>query len=297
MAFDISGLASRARAIEEIWNKNYYKGILNDLGFHTVEDALPGATYKFRLLDDTTGFSDWCGTPNGQLSATEVSIETAGVALAKDYCEVDLSKLYYDTKSTVENKTMIPKAIIQQQIDHFMRLTEQAIFAGDKSQGSNNKINGIYKQLEDGKTSTIQKSFQAGTTIWADVQEMLKAVTGDMQAMNGGNLALFLNTVDFNALKLELIQISSSFFFDNPDPYKFQLPGFSGVTVYSCEYAPAKKYVLTPQNNIISLRNTNYDSPIKWGEDEYQDKYFTRIKSVIGVAVALLGNVIYATKA
>lgn len=288
MALNISSLSSAARIATDILQKSNYRNALENVATHAVQNAIPDTEYKVRVMAaSNNGLTDFCTnvTDDGSV-VNEVSLKAVGVQKSGMYCESDMAKLLTDAAAMAGQYATVEEAILTEQATTFSQLVEKALFTGDTSQVSNNKVDGLLTLADKNQSGAIKTDVAVNTAIRTAIENAIIAIPTDALSMDGEQL-IFLGQEKFNALRMAYVNANLyNYPVEGNDPYQFAVPGYSNIKVVAVKAMNGtNKGLVTPAKNIITLSNMTESAPIYWDYDPYLDKYISRIKQVVGIAV------------
>lgn len=288
MALNITSLSAHARIANDILQRSKYKNALDGVATHVIQNAIPDTEYKVRVMTSSNnGLTDFCTdvVDDGSV-VNEVSLKAVGVQKSGMYCESDMAKLLTDAAAQSGQYATVEEAILTEQATTFSQLVEKALFTGDTSQVSNNKVDGLLTLAGKNQSGAIKTDVAAGTAIRTAIEGAIIAIPTDALSLDGEHL-IFLGQEKFNALRMAYVNANLyNYPVEGNDPYSFTIPGYSNIRAVAVKAMNGtNKGLVTPAKNIITLSNMTNEAPIYWDYDPYKDKYISRIKQIVGIAV------------
>lgn len=279
MALNISSITNAARR-EGVVNLFEYSPLFKTFYTKTILNGVPATTYTVNYLDDATGLLDWCVAATGNLDVKETTIEAVGVQLAKDYCEPQMSALLVDAAAKQGNYADVETAIIENQKYAYGKAVDKLLIAGDKSQGSNNKLNGLVKLVKTGGTAVVRQSQE---TLLDYVQRLIIEVPAKAYEM-GGDVVILMSYASLASLKMQLMAVNGNFMPDTSNDYEYYFPGFNNIKIMAAE-GMGNEIIATPAANVVVLNNVTDEPAIQWAYDLASDKYISRVKGIAGISL------------
>lgn len=273
--------------------------VLGDLVPHT--GANPGK-YAFRLYEADGTFSDCCTVPKGESALKEVETDVACILSGNEFCDVDLAKALGNAKfrftAGQESAPSVEALFMDQELKAIAKNIDKLVFQGDKdSENANlNKINGFLKQAAKAK----QVDVSTKTSAYEQVLTVVEAIEDEAEDM--GEIGIFVSLGYGRKLKGELIE--KNLYHYNPGmgekEDRFYLPGFSNIVIIPTRgMNGSDNLFVSPLNNLHWVTNLETDHmDMEWDYANYEQKYFWRVKFIIGVAIGIMDYAILAkTKA
>lgn len=301
MALDISALNKFIQYNPEILTQKVYQDTFFNKVPITVYPNVKAGTFRTRLFKPAANLANCCTIPTGTSVVDEFDITAACILDGSEYCETDLAQLITNIESRFrftagrENATPIEQVITEGQIASFTEAIDMLMFQGDTASTNTNlnKYDGIVKQLLNA-TDSIKQTIATGTTPNV-IQVIQKAVMAlPPQARSFGKVAVLVGKDVYDAYTLSLINknlFHIAPFMSAPQGMEQEVNvlGFSDTVIIPTRgLTGTNQIIVTPLSNIIALVSDREDvNTLSWSYNEYQQKYFWRIKTILGIQVAM----------
>lgn len=301
MAIDITGLQEyitlHPRLLQtKVWEDT----ILKKIPVQEYPNTTPGK-HIARIFTPIANLSECCSIPTGNSNIVDKELSAICIEDGQEYCEVDLAAILRneDFRFTAgqESTGSLAQQIIDGQLAAFTEAIDNLVFQGDvtSSDPNLNKLDGLIKQAND--STLTQKLTFADEDVYTMLQRI--AISSNINARKMGKIAIFVGREVADALQLQLI--NRNLFQYNPGTYSYEsdidLLGFAGFTIVPTRGLDGTNTIIaTPFSNIAWLYSRRDDvNTLDWDYEKYHQKYYWRIKTILGIGYAIDEFVTIAT--
>lgn len=300
MAIDVSNLTLVPQRQAEIIGKIIRREtILPRFMAHNGYNPGPAL---LRIYEGGGDFSDCCEVPESGGEFLEVPTTIACIQSGNEFCEADLARSLNDfefmfTAGNEQIDGRLEDLFTEQELAKIAINIDRLVFQGDTASSDNNlnKIDGLIKLATNSPLTTkvnitTGNVYQAIAQIIADVP---------VEAYDMGDIAIIVGR-DV-AKNLQAYLVAHNLYHYNPGdrgPYDpLVIPGIAGVTIIPNRGLDGTNRVIaTPLQNIHWLTNLEGDHmTLNWGYTEYHDRFYWRLRFILGINFGIYENVVIAT--
>lgn len=309
MALDITALQAWVRYNPQILTQKVYQDTFFNKVPITVYPNMKNGTFRTRLFKPAANLANCCTIPTGTSAVTEFDIPAECILDGSEYCETDLAQMITNIETRFrftagqENATPIEQVITEGQIAAFTEAIDTLIFQGDTTSTNVNlnKYDGLIKQITNA-TDSIKQTVATGTTptVLEVIQKAIMALPP--AARSFGKIGVLVGKDVYDAYCLALINKNLYHvapFMSAPQGQEREeaVLGFSDtVLIPTRGLTGTMEIIVCPLANIIALVSDKEDvNTISWGYNEYQQKYFWRIKTILGIGIAMTSWCVLST--
>lgn len=258
-----------------------------------------------RLYEGGGDFSDCCDVPDSGGEFTEVPTNVACIQSGNEFCEADLARVLNDFnfRFTAGNESVdgrLEDLFTEQELAKVAYNIDKLVFQGDTSLTGDgnrnlNKIDGLIK-LAKNSSATVKVDITSGNVYQAISQIIASVPIG---AYDLGEIAVFVGRDVAKNLQASLV--ASNLYHYNPGdrgPYDpLTIPGIPGVSIVpNIGLDGTNASISTPFRNVHWLTNfTNDYMTLKWKYDDYHERFYWRLRFLLGVNYGFYDYVVIAT--
>lgn len=262
-----------------------------------ISGIVPGS-FAFRDINADPTLADCCQVPTGSTTVTEKMSEAKCIMTGDEYCETDLAKIMSNAVAEAERVRFTAGAesagsIAEYVIDinkaAWVKKLEKLTWQGDKTLAdvNMNKVNGLLTIAEAAGSGTIPVDLTGYTNAFYALNMLAMNMPEDAESMGGLGMFVPYNIYDayftaaayLNHYKFDVPQLDTVARPDRP------MVNMAGVTIIPTRgLNGTNKIIYTPLKNIVWFNSRRDDhNTLDWDYTKYHQKYYWRIKTVIGV--------------
>lgn len=285
---DIKALQQYVQRYPEILGKLFNgETVLSHFVPHT--GANPGK-YALRIYNPGGELDECCTVPNSASSFEEVETIVECFLSGSEFCDVDLAKVLSDLQFRFtagnESAQSVEQLITDQELKAIAKNIDMLVFQGDTASEDKtlNRFNGLLKQAGD-----MEVDLSAKESAYDQVYELIANVNDEAEDMD--RIAIYVPYSFSRKLKGELIA-KNLFHYDpgmGTERDQFNMPGYDNFVIIPTRgLNGVDKIFASPMNNLHWVTNLENDHMnMLWDYDNYNQKYFWRVKFILGVTIGI----------
>lgn len=296
---DLSGLQQYTQDMDILIGKLLNRDtVLREFEPHT--GYFPGPAV-LRLYDAGGDLGECCEVPEGSGAFTQKLANVECILSGNEFCLEDLARYIHDAGMRFtagrESAGSVEEVIMNQELAMVAKRIDTLVFQGDttSSDPNLNKIDGLIKQATN-SADTVKLTIDSGN-IYTAIQQIITALPYD--AYDLGDIDIYVGREVAGAFNAALIGLN--FYNYNPgvrgiyDP--ISIPGQAGIRIVPTRGLDGTNTIIaTPRRNIHWLTNLQNDyMEMFWAYTEYHQRYYWRIKFLLGVLFGVDEYVVIAT--
>lgn len=255
-------------------------------GYHPGQSVL-------RLYNAGGDLDDTCKVPEGTGSFDEQIFDIVAIQSGNEFCLEDLSRYIRDAGMRyTAGKTSagsVEEVIMYQEIAKIGRNIDNLVFQGDKTSanGNLNKLDGLLKLADEELAGDRQITISSG-----NVYDAIQALVAEVpyEAFDWGDIVVMAGRDVVKALQAALVAMNLTHY--NPGDKQVDediwMPGMGRVWVKPARGLDGTgRMIATPLENCHWLTNLEDDyQEALWDYDNYNQKFYWRVKFLLGVGFA-----------
>ncbi len=295
MAIDISGLQKYTQLYPEIIGKLTNKETA--LGLFVPHTGFNPGPVRLRLFEAEGTLGNCCVTPDANSTFTEIETEVSCIMSGNEFCIEELAQHFTDLQFRYttgrESAGSLEELIMNQELSAVAKSIDKLIFHGDvdKADENLNKIDGLLKLART--KGAHQVAINSGN-IYMAMQAIVSAIPYEVYDME--RVAVMVGRDVYNKYKQAWVGMNQ--FHYNPGNSSFDTIEIPGTDV---QVIPVRGLdgtgiaMATSLNNIHWLTNLEDDHmTISWNYSDYHQKYFWRLKFLLGLTFGFYDYVVVA---